>query len=337
MSPPTRLVTSDGHEMQFQVRAPLTGAARPHPQRALLHWHAPPCVWSCACAQISNLPHCRAPQVNFLSHFLLSHELLAEQRQRRAAQRRTRARHEAGARRGGTRVVLLSSLTHYAGPVQWEDKQVRRAALLMRVRGQQQFRVCVCACLCLFRARRRPGNMPFCCGEPTSACARKRSRSAPTRPSRPTHSQRWRTRWPRSSCSGAWTGSRHGGAQLGSMFSCARATPHSPAYASAHALKPSSVWPSRPGRADPPAPFQQERGAVRRRRQRAERAPRDCAYRAGDGLLRADGLVGAALGRGGGARRHAAAVPPGAAQVRRRARGPGPCAAKGNESEGRWR
>lgn len=77
MSPPTRLVTGDGMELQFQV--------------------------------------------NFLSHFLLSHELLAAQRQRRMLEARCR-RQGGHHHHHGTRVLLLSSLTHYAGPVQWHDK-----------------------------------------------------------------------------------------------------------------------------------------------------------------------------------------------------------------------
>ncbi|KAI8464842.1 MAG: hypothetical protein J3K34DRAFT_525883 [Monoraphidium minutum] len=88
MSPPARLVTSDGHEMQFQV--------------------------------------------NFLSHFLLSHDLMAEQRRRRRASTARGGGGRGAAPRGGgqgpdgTRLVLLSSLTHHAGPAQWDDKQSER-------------------------------------------------------------------------------------------------------------------------------------------------------------------------------------------------------------------
>ncbi|KAF8072364.1 Dhrsx [Scenedesmus sp. PABB004] len=58
-------------------------------------------------------------QVNFLSHWLLAHELLAEQRRRRAKA----AKRGCGADSGGTRLVMLSSLTHPAGKLQWADKQ----------------------------------------------------------------------------------------------------------------------------------------------------------------------------------------------------------------------
>jgi hypothetical protein len=65
-------------------------------------------------------------QVNFLSHWLLAHELLASQRQRRA--RAARKGHGCCAHGSslsdGTRLVMLSSLTHHAGKLQWEDKQV---------------------------------------------------------------------------------------------------------------------------------------------------------------------------------------------------------------------
>jgi hypothetical protein len=184
MSPPKRLVTSDGLEMQFQVGKPPPASRRSmlrclptHKQGAAhtidplrsrrlpCHSHSahgvvcahhpllrPPSAPGlvpgsvvraprlmtfaplCPSSLLWPLPPCPLPlQVNFLSHFLLSHELLAEQRQRR---RRTqqRARGQVRGRAlsegppSGTRLVLLSSLTHYAGPVQWEDKQVRRWA-----------------------------------------------------------------------------------------------------------------------------------------------------------------------------------------------------------------
>lgn len=77
-------------------------------------------------------------QVNFLSHWLLAHELLSKQRNRRARQNKKSARDKIcccnssnGTNKGscdcgvgGTRLVLLSSLTHHAGPLNWEDKQV---------------------------------------------------------------------------------------------------------------------------------------------------------------------------------------------------------------------
>eukprot|EP00775_Hariotina_reticulata_P006867 gene6867-7083_t len=64
-------------------------------------------------------------QVNFLSHWLLAHELLAAQRQRRArAARKGRGCCDPGSSfSDGTRLVMLSSLTHHAGKLQWEDKQ----------------------------------------------------------------------------------------------------------------------------------------------------------------------------------------------------------------------
>jgi WW domain-containing oxidoreductase len=96
------------------------------------------------------------PQVNFLSHWLLAHELLSEQRKRRAKAAKKngsssnaslissssstaltpasisgssmkgskRAAVDAAACCGleGTRLVMLSSLTHHAGSVQWGDK-----------------------------------------------------------------------------------------------------------------------------------------------------------------------------------------------------------------------
>ncbi|KAF6253058.1 hypothetical protein COO60DRAFT_1549451 [Scenedesmus sp. NREL 46B-D3] len=114
MSPANKLVTLDGLEMQFQV--------------------------------------------NFLSHWLLAHELLSEQRKRRAKAAKRHgsssaklisngssgstalttasisgtslkssqhAAADAAACCGvdGTRLVMLSSLTHHAGSVQWADKQ----------------------------------------------------------------------------------------------------------------------------------------------------------------------------------------------------------------------
>jgi NAD(P)-dependent dehydrogenase (short-subunit alcohol dehydrogenase family) len=95
-----------------------------------------------------------APQVNFLSHWLLAHELLSEQRKRRAKAAKKHgssnailssssssalttasisgssikgsklAAADAAACCGleGTRLVMLSSLTHHAGSVQWGDK-----------------------------------------------------------------------------------------------------------------------------------------------------------------------------------------------------------------------
>lgn len=86
-----------------------------------------------------------AAQVNFLSHWLLAHELLAEQRRRRAKAARKQGRRngsanaDAGCACGGavaackdagggancgTRLVMLSSLTHHAGQLQWHDKEV---------------------------------------------------------------------------------------------------------------------------------------------------------------------------------------------------------------------
>jgi NAD(P)-dependent dehydrogenase (short-subunit alcohol dehydrogenase family) len=66
-------------------------------------------------------------QVNFLSHFALSHELLAAQRERRQRQRQRRSSGDKTSSSDrapeGTRVVLLSSIAHYAGAVQWRDKQ----------------------------------------------------------------------------------------------------------------------------------------------------------------------------------------------------------------------
>uniref|UniRef100_A0A383VX36 Uncharacterized protein n=1 Tax=Tetradesmus obliquus TaxID=3088 RepID=A0A383VX36_TETOB len=116
MSPANKLVTEDGLEMQFQV--------------------------------------------NFLSHWLLAHELLSEQRKRRA--KAAKKNHSSSSSKPnrksssssstalttasisgssmqsskaaaadaaaccsleGTRLVMLSSLTHHAGSVQWGDKQ----------------------------------------------------------------------------------------------------------------------------------------------------------------------------------------------------------------------
>lgn len=74
--------------------------------------------------------HCAvALQVNFLGHWLLTHQLLSHQRHMR---RRQHNHHNH--RNGldpvqpppGTRVVILSSLTHPAGVVQWKDKQSER-------------------------------------------------------------------------------------------------------------------------------------------------------------------------------------------------------------------
>jgi WW domain-containing oxidoreductase len=97
------------------------------------------------------------PQVNFLSHWLLAHELLSEQRKRRAKAAKkhgsssntilnsssssstalTTASISGSSMKGskraavdaasccgleGTRLVMLSSLTHHAGSVQWGDK-----------------------------------------------------------------------------------------------------------------------------------------------------------------------------------------------------------------------
>jgi NAD(P)-dependent dehydrogenase (short-subunit alcohol dehydrogenase family) len=113
MSPPERLSTSDGLELQLQTNA--------------------------------------------IGHFLLAHELLAHQRRQRAARLASAGGGGGGGRAGaaaattaadggrqpaesphpnqkiavappgrGTRVVVLSSLTHHAGPVQWADKQSLR-------------------------------------------------------------------------------------------------------------------------------------------------------------------------------------------------------------------
>lgn len=105
MSPPQRLVSEDGLELQFQV--------------------------------------------NFLSHWLLAHELLSEQRRRRAKAAKkhghskpaaptvntttiingsrssssSRACCCGGVGADGTRLVMLSSLTHPAGSIKWNDKQ----------------------------------------------------------------------------------------------------------------------------------------------------------------------------------------------------------------------
>ncbi len=115
MSPATRLVTEDGLEMQFQV--------------------------------------------NFLGHWLMAHELMAEQRRRRAAAhgkgagsvtasaagRGTREGEEAregwlpgwGLPEDGCRLVLVSSLMHHAGMLDWNDMQVR-----VWIGGE----VCCCPC-----------------------------------------------------------------------------------------------------------------------------------------------------------------------------------------------
>lgn len=72
-------------------------------------------------------------QVNFLSHWLLAHELLSEQRKRRAKQAKkgkvlssSSGSSDCSCGLEGTRLVMLSSLTHHAGPLNWEDKQVIR-------------------------------------------------------------------------------------------------------------------------------------------------------------------------------------------------------------------
>mmetsp|Transcript_25173 Transcript_25173/g.54721 ORF Transcript_25173/g.54721 Transcript_25173/m.54721 type:complete len:425 (+) Transcript_25173:2-1276(+) len=104
MSPPKRQATSDGLEMQFQV--------------------------------------------NFLSHWLMTHKLVGEQRRR--AKRRQQEAHSKhtgstnitaeasssslsasserwGLREDGVRVVMLSSLTHTAGLLNWHDMQSEQA------------------------------------------------------------------------------------------------------------------------------------------------------------------------------------------------------------------
>jgi NAD(P)-dependent dehydrogenase (short-subunit alcohol dehydrogenase family) len=97
------------------------------------------------CFQASNpcpLPPARfcslQPQTNYLSHFLLSHELLAAQREHRRRRgwwgrpqaqeplaQQPHQQHTAAQYHAGTRVVLLSSLTHHAGPAQWHDRLSR--------------------------------------------------------------------------------------------------------------------------------------------------------------------------------------------------------------------
>jgi hypothetical protein len=57
-------------------------------------------------------------QVNFLSHWLLAEQLIGHQRQQRKKHKTQGQEHP------GTRLVMLSSLTHHAGSVQWEDMQV---------------------------------------------------------------------------------------------------------------------------------------------------------------------------------------------------------------------
>ena len=65
-----------------------------------------------------------ALQVNFLSHWLLAHELLSAQRRRRAAAAKKQHNNSSSDCGDGTRLVMLSSLTHHAGKLQWADKQV---------------------------------------------------------------------------------------------------------------------------------------------------------------------------------------------------------------------
>lgn len=60
-------------------------------------------------------------QVNFLSHWLIAHELLAAQRKKRKSKF---GKNGYVRMHPGTRLVMLSSLTHHAGRVQWNDKQV---------------------------------------------------------------------------------------------------------------------------------------------------------------------------------------------------------------------
>eukprot|EP00879_Flechtneria_rotunda_P017866 GHRR01018726.1.p1 GENE.GHRR01018726.1~~GHRR01018726.1.p1 ORF type:complete len:246 (+),score=80.92 GHRR01018726.1:911-1648(+) len=78
-------------------------------------------------------------QVNFLSHWLLANGLLSQQRRRRAKRNGKHSKHRNHSngsdssnngccgyqlRSGeGTRLVMLSSLTHHAGQLQWNDKQ----------------------------------------------------------------------------------------------------------------------------------------------------------------------------------------------------------------------
>lgn len=115
------------------------------------------CLCCCSCYRC-----CRLPQVNFLSHWLLAHELLSEQRKRRAkAAKKNHSSSSSKPNRKsssssstalttasisgssmqsskaaaaaadaaaccsleGTRLVMLSSLTHHAGSLQWGDKQ----------------------------------------------------------------------------------------------------------------------------------------------------------------------------------------------------------------------
>ena len=100
----------------------------------------------------SSLILCRTPQVNYLGHWLLTHQLLAGQQRLRtnaqkhshgtselilqplaASTRRTAKHHRKHqsllnhddtvqhAASDGTRVVLLSSMTHRAGRIQFDD------------------------------------------------------------------------------------------------------------------------------------------------------------------------------------------------------------------------
>ncbi len=62
------------------------------------------------------------PQVNFLSHWLLTNLLLEQEHARRP-----KARDGAGdGTREGTRVVMVSSVVHRAGPLQWPDLNSER-------------------------------------------------------------------------------------------------------------------------------------------------------------------------------------------------------------------
>jgi len=101
MAPPARQASSDGLELQFQV--------------------------------------------NFLSHWLLTNMLLAEQRK---AKRHTKTGQAEGSDdgdghvaatllQGGSRVVMLSSVLHRGGQLQYGDMQVRCTALLAAVVGFQ--------------------------------------------------------------------------------------------------------------------------------------------------------------------------------------------------------
>eukprot|EP00955_Chlamydomonas_euryale_P078150 363092-Chlamydomonas_euryale.AAC.2 len=80
-------------------------------------------------------------QVNFLSHWLLTNMLLAEQRK---TERHAKTRQVEGGNgsdghgaatlpESGSRVVMLSSVMHHAGQLQYGDMQVRRTALLAAV------------------------------------------------------------------------------------------------------------------------------------------------------------------------------------------------------------